>query len=323
VPSTRSSGSSASPPDSSREELRQQAGLTAARVVCDLVKPAFSLCREQLRLLAAESAEDLGREKAEWLRETGQPMPLGVDEIIDAAVAETRSPRSSDTVGEGTLTDVFDWQRGSHRQAVKQAELTAAAIAKTTRRRSQKGPGDVDVDAEILKCIKKMAKAEHQEKQAAAIEVLFRLGWSGMAREIKRWNGWGPNERTLRRAADEGKSTLFERYAHFLRRRRKKHGGKAGDKTSRKNELEVALTPRSRIDSATKQRGPDEHDKRSATERRRDELETQWIEGGGATRDKCSCGDPASRFRDGRPLCGDCYAEAVGHPVPLHEIQSL
>jgi hypothetical protein len=114
----------------SREEMKRTASQAAATAVAAICNRAQHEANERLRELSDWWKTQVEAMKSDWLKETGEPMPMKIDQLVESAVEVTGQPRASDTVGDSTLADLFAWQRGSHRQVVKQAELTAAAVAR-------------------------------------------------------------------------------------------------------------------------------------------------------------------------------------------------
>jgi hypothetical protein len=102
------------------EQIRQVKQLAARQAVADM---------------QAQFDEALRLQHAEYLAATGEPMPVGIDQIHERAVAIGRSkglPRSSEIIGKYTLDDVFEMEGMRLRDQKQLAVLVAEEMAKAT-----------------------------------------------------------------------------------------------------------------------------------------------------------------------------------------------
>lgn len=104
----------------------------AATLVARIPSRAERWKAERHREISAWWAKVVEEEKAAYLKETGQPMPMGAEELHAAAVAEGRAhglPAASETVAQYTAADVHAMQRQRLEERRRQAEENVRAMA--------------------------------------------------------------------------------------------------------------------------------------------------------------------------------------------------
>lgn len=111
---------------------RPTARQVAAKLVGNVWAQAQARGADKRQELADWWAKVVEEEKAAYLEETGQPMPMNLDEVTAAAVAEGRArglPASSDVIGDYTADDVHGMQLDRRQCEERLAEKVVKAMA--------------------------------------------------------------------------------------------------------------------------------------------------------------------------------------------------
>jgi hypothetical protein len=163
---------------------RGAARQVAATLVGNVWAQAQAGAAEKRQELADWWAKVVEEEKAAYLDETGQPMPMNLDEIKVSAVAEGRArglPASSNVIGDYTAADVhgmqLDRRQCEERLAEKVVKAMAAADPATLVDRYQRA---VDVISTVSKKILRVMLDNGATSSGDRITRAQIAEWSGL-----------------------------------------------------------------------------------------------------------------------------------------------
>jgi len=258
---------------------------SAATLVGNVWAQAQAGAAEKRQELADWWAGIVEAEKAAYLEETGQPMPMNLDEMKAAAVAEGRArglPASSDVIGDYTLADVHGMQSARRRER----ELLAGEVAKAVAaaepaepkpKRSTKSKRE-ELDGYYIGLVRRKAEEEGQAESVVRAEVdgmsdqqfadvlLDEFSYPACARTVNRWRKARANAKPQARPT-QGPDPAVEDHEH------------PGDRIDREEARQCGLSSRSRIDGITRRsKASLKEREREALYRQAEELGTRLLE---------------------------------------------
>jgi hypothetical protein len=230
----------------------------AAALVGGVVTAAQRHAHDRHREIAALWAEQVNQAQAEYLEETGEPMPMNLDEIHAAAVAEGRAralPALSDVIGDYTLADVHGMQSARRRER----ELLAGEVAKAVAaaepseckpKRSTKSKRE-ELDGYYIGLVRRKAEHEGQAQSVVMAEIdgmtdqqfadvlLDEFSYPVCVKTVNRWRKATANAKREARSTQDPEPAVEDR-EHPV------------DRTDREDARQCGLSSRSRIDGITR-----------------------------------------------------------------------